>query len=936
MGFTDLGSLGSNTNKTAGQNVVMTSGEDVPVGDVIVVVSAADNTGTTEVETSSSPEIAITDESGNDYGDLLREYRMSSGAADDGAVIHVAVVEATTQLDTGDDISGAVNASRAAKSITAHHFGKDAGTELEIVGASFEGGLNTDVAALVLAGLPAGEYLLIYGYAAERNNPGVSYTDDADYTAVLGADNGTVGGSGDTNVSHRVRFRIATLTGDTADAATGNDGHVAFLIALRQVVPEPFREQLIAEIMADGPRALWGMQDFSGNPRDSSGNGLHMTSISGSADYREEGAIDDYSIRLIGGETMARSTEASTVTDNFTMILLVDLQALGGSDQLMFHNGNEATNGWGVRVESDGQFRGLAGGVAELALSGAVCLAKGHVLIHVIRRAGTWEYYCDGREQVANAGTTAPNAPSGTVVLGDVSIQTAYGLVAVIESAISAARVKAHYAAMGRAFLRDHDTNTSTGGIADDTFELDYPADIEEDDMLIAHFVSSDMGTITPPDATWRRVPRCAGHPGYRLTDSLAWAYYKRADGTESGSVTFSKSDGAGYYAGSIMSIGNVNWDFPFGYVRTEGRAGDVTTSGISTPYKGALGVMLAAYDTSVDTNESANVAFTGTGSGNWKKEIVADQQAASTLHYGIFVGVNYIDLASRDFDSSAKGAVAIDMGVGATEYSTLELCINSLVHAPSVIEEIWATVSFTATPTTAPGILTSEGTVEGIANRQRVLLPGMYFWGFVFVDQGETVTLSDWELADSGRDFVNVAASPFNNTDASDAIRLYVGYMTALTEADCWQAVGVGTDDDFVGTFDAARNFAYGVVAYSGPRVEDVVFPDGTFEETTSGSTAPDQTSMTIPEDGTIVILADACASFGTGVTVPTGYTERLESGNNFPKLTVADQADVPAGTEDPGTWTTGNGRHVLWKNFQSVPPEPGGFIPRVIQHIS
>ena len=683
--------------------------------------------------------------------------------------------------------------------------------------------------------------------------------------------------------------------------------------------------------MVDSPRALYGMQDASGNPQDSSGNGLHMTSIAAAADYQQEGAIDDFSIRLIGGETMARSTHISTVTDNFTMVLLVDVQAVTANDQIIFYNGNSGANGYGIVVDADGQFQYLAGGVALGGLSGAILEARGHILIHVVRRAGVWEYYTDGRVQVANAGNTAPGTPSGTLTLGGGSIQTAYGLAAFYETALSAARIKAHYRAMDRAFVRDA-IGTAGGTTTTNNIVLDLPADIENGDMLIAHFVASEPGTITPPDSTWKRLPRCYGHPGHTTVDSTRWGYYKRADGTESGTVTFTKSGTNAYYAGIIMSVGAINWDFPIGFVRTTDRTGDATTNGLSTPFKGALALQLAAYDTSVDVNESAAVAWTGTNGPHYKREAFANQKnGASAVNYGIWVAADYIDMATRDMDASAPGAVTIDVSVAGTEYSTWEITINSKAHALSKIEFLWASSSASSGSST-PSIIVGSGTTEGVTVFSRVLLPGMYVWGFLAIHAGETVTLTNWELRRSAREFVNVAGSPFNNSEAADRLRLHVGYLTVLTEDDCWYGQETGNDDDFIGTFDASRAWSYGVMTFAGPNLENVVFPDGTFEETIVNSTAPDQTAMTITHNDAIVILIDAVQASASGITAPTGYTERFEAptGTTSNKMAGATKSGVPVGTEDPGAWTTPSGRHVLWKNFQSS--EPDQIFPQIV----
>ena len=96
-----------------------------------------------------------------------------------------------------------------------------------------------------------------------------------------------------------------------------------------------------------GAVALYNFQEASGLPQDLSGNGNHFTSISGGADYGHPGPFGQRCIRIVGGESIVRSSVVSTVQNDFTMELIVDIEAVTQNDQILVHNGAEATNGWG-------------------------------------------------------------------------------------------------------------------------------------------------------------------------------------------------------------------------------------------------------------------------------------------------------------------------------------------------------------------------------------------------------------------------------------------------------------------------------------------------------------------------------------------------------------------------------------------------------------
>lgn len=205
------------------------------------------------------------------------------------------------------------------------------------------------------------------------------------------------------------------------------------------------------EVLRDTPRAFYPLQDFSGNPVDVSGNGLDFTSTSGSPVYRTVGPFgDDFAIQLPGGSSLNRSTHVSTVTNNFTMELWLRVEIVSSTDQPILHNGNVATNGWGIRMNDGNQYLGLAGGIAELTGKGMSTYVWQHlVMLRDSTDSNRWRYYQNGTVILANAGTSAPGTPSGTLVVGATNAQYSVAYLAIYETALSAARILAHFNAAG-------------------------------------------------------------------------------------------------------------------------------------------------------------------------------------------------------------------------------------------------------------------------------------------------------------------------------------------------------------------------------------------------------------------------------------------------------------------------------------------------------
>lgn len=210
----------------------------------------------------------------------------------------------------------------------------------------------------------------------------------------------------------------------------------------------------VAAVLADTPRAFYQLQDASGNPVDSSGNALNMTSVTGAPAYHEIGPLSDFAIRLESTETLVRSTQVSTVVDNFTMEIWIKLTSVGSNGRNVLSNGFSATTGWGILVDTDFKFLGAVNDGAGVGSKSVNPLStSAYHMINVLRRAATWEYYFDGALDTPTGAAGVPGIPAGPVQVGAGSVLDAtVAYASIYETALSAGRILAHYqAAVGTA-----------------------------------------------------------------------------------------------------------------------------------------------------------------------------------------------------------------------------------------------------------------------------------------------------------------------------------------------------------------------------------------------------------------------------------------------------------------------------------------------------
>lgn len=207
----------------------------------------------------------------------------------------------------------------------------------------------------------------------------------------------------------------------------------------------------IAAINADTPKAFYQCQEASGTIVDSvAGGGVSLSNLFGTIAYQQPGPMSDFSIRFNTTGNAFSNNVPSLVIDNLTFGLWA--KPGGGSisnGRRVFIGSGSGSRGWEIHVDLDGRFRySINGGATDGALSVGALSSSAFKLIHVVRRSGTWEYYLNGVLDTSNAGTDTPTAAltSDSAQLGagaDLDIYIGYAFV--FESAISSARILAHY-----------------------------------------------------------------------------------------------------------------------------------------------------------------------------------------------------------------------------------------------------------------------------------------------------------------------------------------------------------------------------------------------------------------------------------------------------------------------------------------------------------
>lgn len=244
MAFGTVGSIGTVNHNSAANTLALVTSAAVEVGNVAAVIYAGDNLGSGADNVDANEVTSVTDTRGNTWA-KLKETSNNNAGAGNGATVSVWYTTVATQIQIGDSITFNLSGNVTAKAASGWEFTKGAGTTLAIEQTNSEVGDAVDPGVISLSAMTSREYLILWGFSGEQTNAG-TFTNDADYTGFTR----NAAGTGSAAIVVWGGFRIATLTGDTVDAATGTDRDYAQVLgALYEVtagnVPVSMHQRMV-------------------------------------------------------------------------------------------------------------------------------------------------------------------------------------------------------------------------------------------------------------------------------------------------------------------------------------------------------------------------------------------------------------------------------------------------------------------------------------------------------------------------------------------------------------------------------------------------------------------------------------------------------------------------------------------------------------------
>lgn len=213
MAFTHVASLGTGTTTGAASIQVTVGGAiNVPVEDVVVVMVAWDNGGTTDAETT---QLSVTDSQGNTYTRAV-ELTNGQGSLNAGVTSGIFFSKITTALVIAID-SITVNSTNNAKgAVTINQFTGFAGDDASVGGkqTNFDDSGTAGNPNAMTLNVANADWVWLHVLGSEGPDGDV-YTYSTNYTNVVAT--GTTGGVAAGNISVRGEWRILTAASGTVD-----------------------------------------------------------------------------------------------------------------------------------------------------------------------------------------------------------------------------------------------------------------------------------------------------------------------------------------------------------------------------------------------------------------------------------------------------------------------------------------------------------------------------------------------------------------------------------------------------------------------------------------------------------------------------------------------------------------------------------------------
>ncbi len=209
-GWTDLGTVVTDQNKTASDPYDVIVDTTVAVGNVIVCAAATDNDGD---GTDTNDFNGVSDTNGNTWFQAgVGENERDPGAAGAGAAETLFYSLISTQLTAGTTIAINLVAARTAKAAVCRAF-DISGTTVTISGTEQKEDAAGDPGVLTISGLASAQHLCFRGMATEMDATETT-TPTSSWTAIQ---DGTTGSTNTGNMRAYFEFLIAAQTDFTSD-----------------------------------------------------------------------------------------------------------------------------------------------------------------------------------------------------------------------------------------------------------------------------------------------------------------------------------------------------------------------------------------------------------------------------------------------------------------------------------------------------------------------------------------------------------------------------------------------------------------------------------------------------------------------------------------------------------------------------------------------
>lgn len=214
-----------------------------------------------------------------------------------------------------------------------------------------------------------------------------------------------------------------------------------------------------AAVLADSPVAFYKLDEASGLPQDSSGNGRHMTTTTGSPQYQQTGPFSGSSAIYFNAagalENFSTGTPVSTATSNVSAECWgKGLQHASGAQRFM-NNGDGITTGWRLYKDSGaGKTVSLTvGSSGNIALVPKSCSDdQWYHYVIVLNGTTDWDLHVNGDLFLADifegvSGVFVTPATETRIGPATNSANIWVSNVSFYDSILSPTRIRAHYEA---------------------------------------------------------------------------------------------------------------------------------------------------------------------------------------------------------------------------------------------------------------------------------------------------------------------------------------------------------------------------------------------------------------------------------------------------------------------------------------------------------